>query len=453
MPLISTSIYKRILISFLLIILFTVILSSLIEYISTRSELPKLLTEIRTNQIAQSLSAVYTRDRGWILLREEIRRLNGLEAVNPDKMQFMRIIVRDNHDNTLYNSFTDLMVIDESPLIEGKTEGILDYSTFETIGTVTVYISKSFLERETGEYLLGIFRNRLIQGGITIIIALFLAALLSKRITSPIRVLSRAAERISRSGDSQIISVRSSDELGRLTQSFNHMISSLQKQRELRKQLINDVSHDINTPLNVIRLEAKGLLDNLISPSAASRHIMKEVDKLSHMIHDLDWLAETDSGEFQLKKEKHSIGKIIQSEVERWRLQTQIKEISLTYETSHPETPVVDIDVLRINQVLGNLLENSFKYTPKGGGITVSCTEGMNEIIIAVEDTGPGIGESDLPFIFERFYRTEDSRENSGESPGLGLSIVKQIVELHGGRVGVESHPGIGSRFYFTLPV
>lgn len=453
MPAIAHSIYSRILSSFILIILFTVLLSSYIEYLSTKSELPQLLTEIKTDTIAQSISYSYTRDRGWKMLKEEILRLNSHEAAKPLEILSMRIIVRDNEGKTLYNSFSDIVKRDDSPLIEGDSVRVYDFSTGDPVGVVTVYINSEFLERETNKYILAIFKPRIMQGLLTIFFVIFVAALLSRRITTPITILTNAVEGISRSGDSQYIPVQSSDELGKLSVSFNQMIASLQKQRELRKRLISDISHDINTPLNVIRLEAKGLSDQLINSEEAAAHIIEEVDRLKNLIHDLDWLGETDSGEFKLKLEAYSISEIVKTEVERWQLKSQWTGISLILIPFPPEMPLLNMDVLKISQVLGNLLDNGFKYTSIGGTITVSCSIEEDEAIISVHNSGPGINKRDLPYLFERFYRVDQSRNLPAGGRGLGLSIVKHIVELHGGSVCAVSEAGKGNSFTFTLPV
>ena len=387
------------------------------------------------------------------MLKQEIQRLNSPGAATASEILSMRIIVRNSEGKTLYNSFTDLVQRDDTPLVEGESVHIYDYTTGDNVGVVTVYINSEFLDNETNKYILSIFTPRIKQGLITIFLIIFVAALLTRQITGPITVLSKAAERIAVSGDSQFIPVNSPDELGQLSNSFNQMISSLQKQRELRKRLISDVSHDINTPLNVIRLEAKGLSDKLISSEEAVVHIIDEVDRLGNLVHDLDWLGETDSGEFKLKLEESSIGDIVSAEVDRWRLKSQWTGISLLLNPISSDMPLLNLDVIKISQVLGNLLDNGFKYSSAGGLVTVTCCLEEREAVISVCDRGSGIDKRDLPYLFDRFYRVDLSREHSETGRGLGLSIVRHIVELHGGSVHVESDPGKGSCFYFTLPV
>jgi len=437
------SIYWRILNAFVFIILLTILLSTTIEYISTKAELPRLLTEIRTKNIAQTLSATYTRDKSLVMVKQEILRMD---------LSF-RIILKDNDGKTFYNSFTDMLRIEDSPLIEGDTVKIFDFDTGEAVGSITMYINRAFLEGETGEYIFNILKPRILQGLITMVTAFFAAAFLSIRITTPIIALTKATGEIAQKKDSSLLQVQTSDELGQMSKSFNQMISSLSIQRDLRKRLISDVSHEINTPLNVIRLEAKGLLDEITTAEEAANRIIDEIDTLNKLINDLDWLAETDSGEFKLKLEKHSLGEIIENEVGRWQLKAQIEEISLKLQPLPVDLPDIQLDCVRISQVLGNLIENSFKYVQSDGTVTIACRYIESEVIISVEDTGPGIEELDLPYIFERFYRTDQLSRKKKGGRGLGLSIVKQIVEMHFGRVWVESEEGKGCCFYFSLPV
>jgi len=437
------SIYWRILNAFVFIILLTILLSTTIEYISTKAELPRLLTEIRTKNIAQTLSAAYTRDKSLVMVKQEILRMD---------LSF-RIILKDNDGKTFYNSFTDMLRIEDSPLIEGDTVKIFDFDTGEAVGSITMYINRAFLEGETGEYIFNILKPRILQGLITMVTAFFAAAFLSIRITTPIIALTKATGEIAQKKDSSLLQVQTSDELGQMSKSFNQMISSLSIQRDLRKRLISDVSHEINTPLNVIRLEAKGLLDEITTAEEAANRIIDEIDTLNKLINDLDWLAETDSGEFKLKLEKHSLGEIIENEVGRWQLKAQIEEISLKLQPLPVDLPDIQLDCVRISQVLGNLIENSFKYVQSDGTVTIACRYIESEVIISVEDTGPGIEELDLPYIFERFYRTDQLSRKKKGGRGLGLSIVKQIVEMHFGRVWVESEEGKGCCFYFSLPV
>jgi two-component system sensor histidine kinase BaeS len=246
-----------------------------------------------------------------------------------------------------------------------------------------------------------------------------------------------------------------------MSASFNQMMTSLETQRDLRNRLIDDVAHELNTPLSVIRLEAKGLKDEIKPPNDAADQIIGEVDLLSNLVYDLNWLAETDLGALRLEMEEHDMGHLLKAEVERWQLQAQGSNIELELRSLPDDLPVIYMDIKRINQVLGNLIENALQHTLAGGRVTVECqsiddwlgTVRTEFVEVSVCDTGAGIPAEDLPHVFERFYRADLSRQNRTGGRGLGLAIVNQIMEVHQGEVWVESELGSGSCFYIRLPI
>jgi signal transduction histidine kinase len=237
-----------------------------------------------------------------------------------------------------------------------------------------------------------------------------------------------------------------------MSASFNQMISSLQTQRDLRKNLVDDIAHELNTPLSVIRLEAKGLRDQITSPNHAADQIIEEVDRLSSLVYDLNLLAETDSDAFRLNLEAQAIDQTLEAEVERWQLRAQLADIKLELLPLPSDLPTIRIDAVRLSQVLGNLIKNGLQYTSVGGRVTVRCSLEKKSVVVSVCDTGSGIAPEDLPHVFERFYRADSSHQNGKGGQGLGLSIVKQIMEAHNGEVWAESEIGNGSCFYFRLP-
>ncbi|MCD6396718.1 MAG: HAMP domain-containing histidine kinase [Spirochaetaceae bacterium] len=447
-----TTIFFRILKSFILIILLTVLLSTAIEFFSTKKELPQLLTEVRTKNIAHYLGASYTREGGWENLSDEIMWLEQ-ENINKSTIPSMRIIVRDSDGKTLYNSFTQLSISSDSPLIEGRSIPILNLRTGKTAGTITAYIDKNYLEVETVDYLISLLIPRLLQGVITIFIAFIAAFLLSRRITKPITALTKAAEVISLKENTPILPIESKDELGRMSESFNRMVRSLEHQQKLRKRLIGDVSHEILTPLNLIRLEARGLLDEITTPSQGAPKIIEEVDQMKNLIQDLDWLAETDSGEYHLKKEMVSLSPLIQKEVESWYLKGEAEDKEIILMDLPSGLPLINIDPLRFSQALGNLIENAIKYSYPKSSIRINCYMEESSAVISVQDQSTGIASKDKANLFERFYQADTSRTSNNSGRGLGLAIVQQIMELHNGKVWFTSKQNEGSTFFISLPL
>ena len=289
----------------------------------------------------------------------------------------------------------------------------------------------------------------LIGGTLTAGVAILLAAWLSKRITAPVTALTEATQAIAQ-GDTARLPVTSSDELGKMSAAFNRMTSTLETQRDLRRRLINDVSHELNTPLSVIQLEARGLRDGLQTPESASDHIIQEVERLRGLVTDLDWLAETDHGELRLTLEEVSVYELLAAEFDRWHPQSQARRVELSLEVS-ADLPDMDLDRMRMSQALGNVLSNAIHSTEAGGSIVLRAgLESDGVLAISIIDDGIGIDAADLPHVFDRFYRTDQSRSRGIGGTGLGLAITRAIVEAHGGTIAIASG-GLGQGVTVTI--
>lgn len=446
------TLFLGILKSFILIILLTVFLSTVIEFLSIKKELPRLLTEVRTRNIAHILGAAYTQKKGWDTLSDEILWMEE-DNIYQDNIPSIRIIIRDSDGKTLFNSFSQLLETRESPLIEGGSVPVMDYTNSEIVGSVTAYIDKNYLDRETIDYIISLLYPRILQGVISILIAIIIASLLSRRITRPITALTIAAEGISMKEEASPLPVESKDELGRMSESFNRMTRSLERQRKLRKRLVGDVSHEILTPLHHIRLEARGMLDGITLPTQGSPRIIEEVDQMKNLIHDLEWLAETDSGDFNLKMEILPLDPIISKEVESWKLKGIVEGKNIILLNLPPVMTLISVDPLRFSQALGNLIENALKYGHEKSSVEITCFLEGDFIVISVKDHGRGIDPEDQPYLFERFYRSDTARTPNKGGRGLGLSIVKQIMESHGGKVWFISQINFGSTFFISFPI
>ncbi|MBN2657812.1 MAG: HAMP domain-containing histidine kinase [Spirochaetales bacterium] len=443
----------RILFSFIFIIILTMSVSIITEYFSAVNKMPDLLTEIRSKSVALQISDSYSREKNWdFLSRDYFRDTSSNRGGNSDNL-LLRYIVRDGSGHTVYNSFTTLTERIDVPLREGKSSALKDGDTGENIGSLTVYISALYVDEEVEEYILSVFKDRITQSISLLVIALIIAAFLSARISKPVRQLTEGAEKIAMGRESSLLPASYSGELGRMTDAFNAMIDSLDKQKELRKTLIRNVSHDIATPLNIIRLEAKGLMDGLSIAGEGAPLIIEEVDKLKNFVNDLNWLAETDSGEFRMNKELSSLGALVGSEVSRWGNQAAAKGVRLEYILPEKVLPPVLLDRLRISEALGNFIDNSLKYCGPDGKVEVSLYSEGRYAVVSVSDDGPGLDESERLSVFDRYYRGLGAENGSVEGRGLGLSIVRQIAVSHGGKVAVTSEKGKGSTFFLYLPL
>ncbi|HHW39562.1 MAG TPA: cell wall metabolism sensor histidine kinase WalK [Syntrophomonadaceae bacterium] len=233
-------------------------------------------------------------------------------------------------------------------------------------------------------------------------------------------------------------------------------ISEIKHLERVRAEFVANVSHELKTPVTAVKGFAETLLSGALYNFRAAEEfvniINEEAERLSRLIHDLLELSRIESKGFRLRIEPLELDAEIKRIVDKLKPQFLKKELTLTTDLP-PEPVIVKADRDQIEQVLLNLLDNSLKYTPGGGQVEVSLRQDVGDVVVAVKDTGIGIPPEDLPRIFERFYRVDKARSRKLGGTGLGLSIVKHIIEAHRGRVWVESEPGKGSQFYFSIPI
>jgi two-component system phosphate regulon sensor histidine kinase PhoR len=233
-----------------------------------------------------------------------------------------------------------------------------------------------------------------------------------------------------------------------------HDITELKKLERVRKDFVANVSHELRTPLTSIKGFVEALQDGAVeNPEQSSRFlsiIRRHVDRMNKLISDLLQLSEIESEEFELKTEPFSVKETIEEVADSLRRSASEKQQTLTVELDSEDLKAVG-DRYRITQALTNLLDNAIKYTPEKGKVKIEAREKNGIVEMAVSDDGAGIPQKDLPRIFERFYTADKGRSRELGGTGLGLSIVRHIIEAHEGKVQVESEPGKGSRFSFTL--
>ena len=248
--------------------------------------------------------------------------------------------------------------------------------------------------------------------------------------------------------------VKQPTESGILAVFVFHDITELKKLERVRKDFVANVSHELRTPLTSIKGFVEALQDGATENAEQSSRFLSiichHVDRMNKIISDLLQLSEIESKEFELKTEPFSVRETIEEVVDSLRRAADEKGQSLEMELDSEDLMAVG-DKYRITQALTNLLDNAIKYTPEKGRIKVQAREKDGLVEMAVSDNGVGIRQKDLPRIFERFYTVDKGRSREVGGTGLGLSIVRHIIEAHDGKVQVESEPGKGSRFGFTL--
>jgi len=436
----------RLAVTFAVIILVTVgtIYFFVSERIATEMEYYKTISaQYLSDQIRSKLYLHYLDEGKWDDVQSVVEAL-GVSGTHIILVAANGTVIGDSKRELLGMNYTDSQ---ENPLnmtLQGQFLGKLYISSDPT---AEPYVAP-FLRLSAS-----INRSLLIGGSVAIAIALLLTFVLSRRITSPIGALAKAARRLGRGDLSQRVQLQGEGEVAALAQAFNSMAADLEHAEQLRRNMVADVAHELRTPLSNIQGYLEAIRDRVIKPDAATIHsLSEEAALLARLVNELQELSLAEAGELKLVYQTEDITKLVKQTVTPWQPKMTAKEISLSLNLPD-NLPLVNIDWQRVNQVLHNLLENAVAYTHKGGTINVAAITRGDWVEVSVSDTGEGIPAEDLPHVFERFYRVDKSRARATGGSGLGLTIAKRLVEAHGGTITAQSELGKGSRFSFTVPI
>lgn len=301
----------------------------------------------------------------------------------------------------------------------------------------------------------GVTRTVSIAALIAAVAGLLLAAVLVRQITRPLVELSQASRRIA-GGDLRVrLPVRSTDEVGELTDTFNQMAASLEEQETLRSNLMADIAHELRTPLTGLQGAIEAMQDGVFPADAENLDALHaQVLLLNRLVEDLRTLANAEAGQLVLQKAPVELAELCRNLVNAMQFRAAERGVTLAVKCP-PQAPLIYADGQRLNQVLLNLLDNALRHTPPGGDVTVALHTRAADLYITVTDSGPGIPPADLPHVFDRFYRGDRSRTRTTGGSGLGLAIARQIVAAHGGQIWVDSPPPgaeYGAEFGIMLP-
>jgi two-component system sensor histidine kinase BaeS len=269
-----------------------------------------------------------------------------------------------------------------------------------------------------------------------------------RRLVVPLGDLIDAAESVEAGNYSARVRPRGPRELRSLARAFNAMSARLESSEEQRRRLLADVTHELRTPLTIMQGNLEALLDGLYPADAEHLEpILDETRVLSRLVDDLRTLSLAEAGALTLHRESTDIGDLVSDSVASFRTQADGAGISLV-SAVEDGLPQIEVDAVRMREVLSNLLSNALRYTPRGGSVRVGASASDGKVRISVKDSGPGIAAEALPHVFDRFYKSEESH-----GAGLGLAIAKSLVVAHGGEIEATSAPGQGTEMRVTLPV
>jgi len=278
-------------------------------------------------------------------------------------------------------------------------------------------------------------------------IALLLGLWLAHTLTHPLGELTEAIRRMSAGQLEQRVDVSSQDELGQLGEAFNQMSSRLSQAVKQRRQMTADIAHDLRTPLTVIAGYVEALRGRVLQPTPQRfETIHTEVQHLLRLVEDLRTLSLADAGELALQRDLVNPRALMERLAAAYSQKAENQGVELRLQVG-PDLPLFCADEERMVEVLGNLISNALRHTPSGGRITLAVESQPEGLELRVEDTGEGIPEEALPYVFDRFYRVDPARSQQEGESGLGLAIARSLVEAHAGRIEVESQVGRGTVF------
>ena len=311
-----------------------------------------------------------------------------------------------------------------------------------------------------GPYYLGdndlLFINTLnkllvIVGLVSLIFSLLVGSIMARQLSLPISRVISAARSIAQGCFTERITEKSSTkEICDLTYTINNLADTLERLELLRKKMSEDVAHELRTPLATLQSHIEAMIDGIWEPERERlKSCHEEIIRISKMVGDMEKLAKYESENLVLIPESFDVLNLLRRIVCNFEPEFQNKNVEI-----HVDGNDMDItaDKDRFSQVVINIIANALKYTPANGRVDITAASDGDLAVITIKDSGQGIPEEDLPYIFERFYRADKSRNRLTGGSGIGLSIAKAIVEAHGGKVEVHSQVGIGSEFIISIP-
>lgn len=290
---------------------------------------------------------------------------------------------------------------------------------------------------------------------ISLVCAVLVSWLVSRRLRRSLHELTDAARELSRGHYARRVpAIGGGSELDTFAFAFNSMAGRLEDVEATRRRLLSDLAHELRTPIATLSVYHEGLFDGVTDLDNDTRAVLTaQTDRLTHLARDIDDVSQAEEGRLHLDPRPHHVADLIDMAIDSARARYDDKGVDLITNSADTAGVSVDVDPNRIGQVLGNLLTNALRHTPAGGHVTVSARPASDEVAITVSDTGEGILATQLPHVFERFYRGDTARDRDRSGSGIGLTISKAIIDAHRGTITAHSDGhGQGATFEILLP-
>ncbi|MCF8002058.1 MAG: HAMP domain-containing protein [Halanaerobiales bacterium] len=401
------------------------------------------LNENKINRVTELLLENYE-NQGWHNLDQEITAFienNGL-----------KVYLEDNSGNILYYNHSGLLKGKISPEREVRKINLIDANN-QNIGTMLWLkpLRQNLFSEHEQLFSAQIRKAIYYTAGFIGIIAIIVSIFFSGYLTTPLIKINNAAHKIARGEYRQTINIRGNDEIATLGKTFNKMAAKLNQLEEIRNESINNFAHELRTPITNINNYLEAIEDKILEPDPQTiQEIKEELQRLINLINKLRDLNEAEENIINMQKEKIDLKQLLKNVMSKYKLQADKKNISIAEKYPHNNL-ILKGDRDSLETIFNNLLENAIKYTNINGSIILKVFSDQ-EIKITLENSGTGIDQKDLPYIFERFYRADNSRNLNNDGSGIGLNIVKKLIEAHNGKIKVESN-NKKTRFTICLPI
>ena len=388
--------------------------------------------------LAARLGEEYRRSGDWSFLQGDYGRLRAL-AAQPQPVQ--RLALLDTDKRTVVGNPELGEEATMRPVLVGdRVVGWIARAPYRRISTGA---DLAFQQEQ--------LRASWLIAGFALALAAVAALVLAQVFLQPLKRVAAGTHRLAAGDYATRVAVTSRDELGRLAEDFNRLAEALQKNEELRRRFMADVSHELRTPIAVLRAGLEAIEDGvrpLTRESVAS--LQGEVAALGKLVEDLYQLALSDVGALNYRKERTDVAEVLEQAVEPFAGRLAERNLSIEKKLEGELKVMADSD--RLGQAFRNLLENSARYTDAGGKVRVTARRNGAGVKVDFEDSSPGVPADALPRLFERFYRVEGSRSRANGGAGLGLAIVRSVIEAHGGSIEAGASPLGGLRVTISLP-
>jgi two-component system sensor histidine kinase BaeS len=394
-------------------------------------------TDLTRTLAVDAVSTYSTGKPGW----SDVDLTLALELAASSGTQ---VAVLDSHGHVVASTIADPLRapgVQRSPLtLQGQR-----------IGTLLVRFSGGGLAASADRLQASLARAVIGAAGLAAVLALLVALALSRRITRPVTRLIESARAMG-GGDrrARVGPVTGAPaELAELAATFDQMADTLDAQEQLRRNLVADVAHELRTPVAVLQANTEALLDEIVPHTAEQTAALhEEVLRLGRLVDDLQTLAAADAAAVQLTLQPCDLAEVAAAAAGDWEASFAAAQVTFQRRL---EPALVQADPGRLHQVIVNLLSNALKFTPAGGQVTMTLTRGGGQARLEVGDTGPGIPASDLPHVFDRFWRAAQARQTPGS--GIGLAIADELARAHHGTIEASSQPGNGTLFTLVVPL